>query len=766
MALIDDMRRVVRRLRSRGWGALLARHTLHLDAANLKRELGRRLGGIDRGIPGFADFVRRGGRAIEPGSPAMSLLYHALASPNVHPTPDGRPARADAYPTLEELDVVENYIYSLAKPPSLDDESLAIVVFAYQYRPGQQSPHGYHADLAFSRSGLARVGTHRPRYDPATRSFWPVPQRGPGIAALPARYGAFLAALRKERDGDPVLGRRREDAGRIFAFPVRKLFTGSECLPGLDLRVEFREYHRSEKLRRVHTVGRIQLAPGFEVDQPPFVRDSRTTGDLVVLEPHGASVLVVPRSSGALVRYAVQMNNQSGRREIVHFVVPKASDEDPENRFSSSLEIESSDGETRNAPEYVNIRHEVTRADAARPRIRNLNRLPAATFNGMLKNGGYVAAHFVDDTCDGAVSARVQGFPVILEERAAYSLVTAPDFFPLADQVEIAGWTRSLRDAREHFAQGAPDPLSEGRQSVNPALHRPGFPGDPAFSIGDKTVTAIVGTPPRSRRGAAERSPKRFVSFLPDAGSNEFAPGWDVSIAGGDGIKFYAAYGLGSPFPEDAKLCAALNSFWPAVAPDASRTFRYLGPGDPVFTAIPMLDEELGYHPHHSKVLARSVKRSRGWDGEYGPFIETRGRTRWINYADLARSDYVDNALEHGFDIRLLAEVDSPEIIARMNALRLCIAALPPADDVVSSATLWLVTAEKVERWERVPDRASPILKGSGYFFVFASVVGEGQEVREELARLRTRVKRTFACQVNGAHLFIQRDSGPWRPSK
>ena len=26
-----------------------------------------------------------------------------------------------------------------------------------------------------------------------------------------------------------------------------------------------------------------------------------------------------------------------------------------------------------------------------------------------------------------------------------------------------------------------------------------------------------------------------------------------------------AAYGLGSPFPEDSKLCAALSSFWPAV---------------------------------------------------------------------------------------------------------------------------------------------------------------------------------------------------------
>ena len=53
-----------------------------------------------------------------------------------------------------------------------------------------------------------------------------------------------------------------------------------------------------------------------------------------------------------------------------------------------------------------------------------------------------------------------------------------------------------------------------------------------------------------------------------------FAPGWDISVDGrAGGPEHLAAYGLGSPFPEDSKLCAALSAFWPAVAPDAARTF-------------------------------------------------------------------------------------------------------------------------------------------------------------------------------------------------
>jgi hypothetical protein len=64
----------------------MAQHGLHLDATDLAAELRRPLvkaGGassIDRTISGFEDFSPMGTAAIEPGDPARSLLYHALAS--------------------------------------------------------------------------------------------------------------------------------------------------------------------------------------------------------------------------------------------------------------------------------------------------------------------------------------------------------------------------------------------------------------------------------------------------------------------------------------------------------------------------------------------------------------------------------------------------------------------------------------------------------------------------------------------------------------
>jgi hypothetical protein len=779
MALIDQVRRIVNRLAPRGWEALLARHGLRLRAPNLARELGRVLPDIDRNIDGFRDFTRAGRRAIEPGKPAASLLYHALASPDVHPTPRGRRARPEDYPTLDDLDVIENYIYSLRREEiRLVGDDLMVAVFAYQYRPGSHSPHGYHADLAFSRTGLARVGTRGARYDPAKRSFWPVPRgAGNAVALMPARYGVFLARERTTTKRDPVLGRRREDAVRTFLFPVHKLFPGTECVRDADVRIDFTEYHRTEKLNRIHAVAGIELAAGFRLDEPPFVRDSRTSRDLVDLQPVGAAaqpatVLLVPRRSNEMVRYATQFNDRSRRNEIVRFVVPKENDDSgPENRYVTSLEIEpEGEGVVRNAPEYVNIRHQVHRADAARPRVEDLNGLEAGEFARRLRRGGYEAAHFVDDTCEGVVGVSVRGLPRVLPERPAYSLVTAPDFFPLADQVEIARWVRNLPD-REHFEEGAPDPLSEGRRPINPALHHPGRPSERAFAAEEETVVAVLGTPPLSRGRHAVQAKKQFVSFLPDGGSNEFAPGWDVSLGGDDEDSFYAAYGLGSPFPEDVKLCAALNSYWPAVAPDAARTFRGLY-GDArdkdtmLHTAIPLLDEELGYHPRHPKVRQRVVHARRGWDGEYGPFFEPRGRTLWINYADIERSDYVGNLRTHGFDLRFLAPLDSPELIARMQKLRDCIAALGPADDMVSDSSLWLVTAEKIRRWEDEPSRASPSLKEPGYLFVFASVDGDGNPTREEPTRRRVRVRQMFTCHIGWNQLYHRTGDGPWRKAR
>src|ERR1700720_1001453 len=113
MAQIDEVKSACARLAGRGWQSLLKRYDLDIAKADLAAELARELA-IDRNIPGFEDFTLGVKRGAETGVPAASLLYHAFASPDVHPTASGEPATSvDAYPTLVELDPIDNYIYGL-----------------------------------------------------------------------------------------------------------------------------------------------------------------------------------------------------------------------------------------------------------------------------------------------------------------------------------------------------------------------------------------------------------------------------------------------------------------------------------------------------------------------------------------------------------------------------------------------------------------------------------------------------------------------------
>ena len=198
MALIDDVSAACERLAPAGWGGLLGAHGLDIGAADLRAELTRELPGIDRDVPGFEDFADEGGRAIEPGKPAESLLYHAFASPNVLTGIGGKPLKA--YPTLAEIDAVQSLVFGIS-PPSLAEVSarfpgalMAVAVFATEYRPAPETVHRRHADVCFSRTGVARVGTAEARYDPARRGFTPfVEDDDHAFAVLPAQYAPYLA---------------------------------------------------------------------------------------------------------------------------------------------------------------------------------------------------------------------------------------------------------------------------------------------------------------------------------------------------------------------------------------------------------------------------------------------------------------------------------------------------------------------------------------------------------------------------------------------
>ena len=402
----------------------------------------------------------------------------------------------------------------------------------------------------------------------------------------------------------------------------------------------------------------LPIPAGFDIDELPFVRDSSNGGNLASLDAVGSSVLVVPTHNKTLVRTVSQRNSVSRRREVAHFVVPAATNvRGRTTRFAeSSLEIPAFGGD-RLAPEYVNIRHEVDPTGPASQTPTDLNTLNERQFDKAMEDGGYAAAHFTDDSCDGCLECEVSGLdPTPRENFPAFSLITAVDFMPLADQSEL--------DADGTIRQV--QPLSTGRLPVNPTLPRPSNPTSRAFARNDTTVTALVGNLAAGPRQKILGRANRMVSYLPDSASNVFAPGWDTSRSRDAVGIFLTSSGLGSPFPEDAKLCSALASFWPAVAPDNGRTFGNQGFGN----QVPMLDQELGLHPNHDLVSSGANTSFRGWDGEFGPFFESVSGQLHVNYATIKRSDYVSHALASRIQLALTAEIQSEELIRRNQAPR------------------------------------------------------------------------------------------------
>ena len=740
MALIDDVKAICDRLAPFGWRdrlLLVTGNTLDISQstnAKLKAALTAVLPGIDRTQMGFEDFHATANQAVTGGNPARSLLYHALACSSVHPTVDGAPSpNSKHYPTLDELDVIENFIFSLVFDRT-DLNGTIVAVFAYQYREASRTPHLRHADIAYSRTGVARVGTTNPHYDPSRRGFWVIPEAGgDALAVMPARYGVFLARRAKPGAAGTVQGGHTGENDVDFVFPVHKLFAGKECLKAQNLTVSFLEFHRNEKLRKTHRLPEADgglLAPaGFDISKLPYVRDSNNGGNLATLQAVGSSVLIVPKPAKALIRTVAQKNIVTGIDQLVHFIVPATRTvRGRETRYmNSTLEIPAFD-EGRLSPEYVNIRHKVNPTGPATQTPTDLNALPAAAFATAMKVGGHAAAHFTDDSCDGCVESVVIGLATPVENLPAFSLITAPDFFPLGDQFEVET-DPTIRRV---------EPLSKGRLPVNPTLPLPSNPMSFAFNRADKSYTAIVGSVASGPPASIVRHRNRLVSFLPDGASNVFAPGWDTSRSFDALGSFLTSSGLGSPFPEDAKLCAALASFWPAVAPDNGRTFGNEGFGN----QLPMLDEELGFHPNHVRVASGELTSYRGWDGEFGPFFEKVGTRTFVNFVAKERSDYVSQALVGRIRVNLTAEVQSNDLIARNQAFEKC----EPLLVLGTNTGVCLVVVQKVDDWATF-GRGVPQLSGAGFLMEFAELTGT-RKATSELERVRREVKKRHVCQV------------------
>jgi hypothetical protein len=641
MALIDDVQAICRRLGRQKWKELFLKHGLDITADDLEPELAKELP-IKRSVPGFEDFAANGKRGIEPGKPGLSLLFHGLASPLVREV-DGR--TLGAFPTLRELDTIENYVFaarkvSLAKlRQTVGNAKLSVVLFATEYRSAKDTPHGAHADQAFSRTGVARVGTEQARYDGLVRGFLPFADGMPhAIRVLPARYVAYLALQRAGNDAAAVpMDFVDGDAGRKFWIPIHKLFSGDECLTDGPLEVEFSCRHVNEKLARVRRFVDVTVDPAA-LAQPPYrfeegIAELSDGRDL----PPG---LVVPVAHESLVAEARLPNG-----DFATYRVPRG------KTFGDTSSVEIPANGARHAPEYLHARTRV-----AGNQLEDLNEL--ADVAAAVNRGGYDALHYLDFTGDGWVTCQVAGLAAAAEILPAYSIVAAPDFFPSCGQRELIKWGDGLGNLRREVWAQTPEFLSEGRLPANVQL------ADSPFDIAEDTVTAVV-----PLAGSIKRAEVVFPtpdthrhSALPDDAAGLFAPGWDTSIdTDARGRMHLAAYGLGSPFPEDAKLCAALSTFWPAVAPDATRGLQ---PALTARTVSPLTDEEVG-----------SVGQL-PWDGVPGPKLVLESGLEFAVYPSFNHADYTLNALRNRMTLSLTGHISTAEYQHRVLAMALVYRAL------------------------------------------------------------------------------------------
>ena len=670
MALIDELQKICQRLAPLGWRDLLMKVTHNsLDIqqtspAKLKAALTKPIANVDRTLPGFEDFDGNGRQGITPGRPSQSLLYHALASPCV--TRDGTGAPLLEFATPTEIETVENAVFGL-EPPKLASlvqaagGKLAVVVFALEFRPAVDTPDRAHADLVFSRTGISRVGTARAKYLPDKRGFWPEDDNNPNaFRVIPARFTAWLA-VSVTGDKARVMGKLANDKGHKFWVPVHKLFDGPECLDGLDLTLAPTAEFYNMKLLKV----REFLTPNAKVSPkyPYVIKEG-----LADLVQHGefGRMCVVPTVHEALVAPAIDENGK-----LATFKVPKLGERGKEEgRGFGALEPGSG-----KYPAYIHIRTMVKNGQ-----LIDLNDEPELP--KILDKGGYQALMYVDFTGEGWVDVKVSQLDskpgIEAGSRPAYLLLGAPDFFPSAGQRELSEWANSEAvpasfRGKDKLWAVPPIPLSAIRHAANLQLPNSSF--DPK----EVTMTAVVGIGAiKAASGLIQRADVERASNLPDDGAGVFAPGWDASVDRKGNVTHLSIYGLGSPFPEDAKLCAALSTFWPAVAPDVYRTMPLRG-GSARGTVAPLTDEEIG-----------QVGTS-PWDGVSGPrIVQVDGRS-FVEIPAFLHVDYVRNAIENRFINRVTSRITSEEYQRRILAASRVYFVVGNRSDISNTRPEWLL---------------------------------------------------------------------------
>jgi hypothetical protein len=709
MALIDEVKAICDRLAPLGWGGLLkAVSGGALDIAQktpqaLQKAMTAQLSRIDRTVLGFEDFDKDGDKGISAGQPSQSLLYHALASPGV--VRDAKSALLKGFPTLAEIETVENFVFGI-QPPTInslvkkfDGAKLSIVVYATEYRPCPDTADGAHADLTFSRTGIGRIGTSRPKWYADVRGYWPEDEDNPhGFRVIPVRFTAWLAAPTKGKFARVMrveAADADDDKNKTFWIPVHKLFDGPECLAGQNLTLTCSAKFFNLKLQRVLKSVK-QKAPN---EYPYVIEDG--LAELKEQTEFGR-IAVVPVVQQALVRPAIINGEPRTYR------VPRQRKGEGFATYTTAYHL-GDQGELHPYPAYVHARTKVLKDKT----FINLN--DEEDVNAAVNKGGYQALLHIDMTGEGWVDVEIPqlaSHPAIKNgSRAAYVLLSAPDFFPSCGQRELSRWSKSRAVPASFRGQlwgVPPTALSETRCPAN--LQLPGSPFDPK----EDTMTAVIGmgssmgTPVPARQPDAARA-----STLPDDGAGEFAPGWDVAVdvkgAVKSGTVHLAGYGLGSPFPEDAKLCAALSTYWPAVAPDVYRTMSmHTGNTELRGTVAPLTDEEIGQIG------------SLPWDGVTGPKVVQMDGNPFVEMASFLHVDYVTNAIENRFSNRLTSRISADEYERRVLAAARVHWVLSGGTNVKTERTRWLFLSFRAvtsgdRELQAAQDQASHVLDGTIY---------------------------------------------------
>ena len=207
--------------------------------------------------------------------------------------------------------------------------------------------------------------------------------------------------------------------------------------------------------------------------------------------------------------------------------------------------------DTQGIPNYVHARTRVTNGT-----LENLNNQTDVL--AAMKRLPIRHCTYIDYTGEGWVQVdSPQLAASILSAVPAYALVSPPDLFPSSGQFELSEWSRSnmVLSISEAASGDPPDSIKRHAIARKPATAEQPFQ---SCRLHDHRVSGNgrAGRHASCLASATGRAPhhqlarRRCRSFRPRMGCGR---GSKIGVGGGDHL---AAYALGSPFPEDAKLCA------------------------------------------------------------------------------------------------------------------------------------------------------------------------------------------------------------------